>query len=424
MNTQIPFESHWNYRLVAWPIMLFSLVFVIWASLSEIDESVRGEGKVIPSGQTKILQHLEGGIVSKILVQEGQNVKKGQAIYHLSQAFFQADKKEKEMDLLALRARELRLKAEINEEKNVAYDKELKKKIPFIIENEKKLLQNSRNEFNEESGALQDKIDKEKHRLHEMQQKVKNLKVELEIAKEKLSIQESLMRKGAASRNDYLRELSVKQNLVTKIESLKSSIPITQEEIEEATNRFKSYRSKEHTKQLKELNRVRLEMNKLLEKGKANLDRESRKIITSPVNGKVNKLFFHTLGGIIKPGDKVAEITPTGDSLSIEANIKTLDRAMIWEGQKVSVEITAFDFSKYGMLEGKLISISPDSFTDERGNSYYQVRVKTTEASFSENEPVLPGMVANLNILTGKKSILEYILKPLKDIKSQSLKEH
>jgi len=424
MNSVIPFDTQWNHRLVTWPIMIFMVVFLVWATFSEIDESVRGEGKVVPSGQTKMIQHLEGGIVAEILVEEGQNVKKGEALYRLSQAFFQADQKEKEIDLLALQARELRLKAEIDEAKSLSYSKSLKQKIPYIIENEKKLFKNSRDDFKEELGALQDKIEKEQFRLKEMQQKVQNYQVELGIAKEKLLIQENLMKKGAASRNDYLRELSVKQNLVTKIDSLKSSVPVTREDIQEASKNLKSYRAKAHTKQLKELTRVRIEMNKLLEKAKANTDRETRKLITSPVNGKVNKLYFHTIGGIIKPGDKVAEITPIGASLSIEAQIKTSDRAMIWEGQKVSVEITAFDFSKYGMLEGKLVSISPDSFTDERGNSYYQVKVKTTEASFSQDEPVLPGMVANLNILTGKKSILEYILKPLKDIKSQSLKEH
>jgi len=424
MNSVIPFDNRWNHRLVTWPIMIFMVVFLVWATLSEVDESVRGEGRVVPSGQTKIIQHLEGGIVADILVEEGQNVAKGEVLYRLSQAFFQADQKEKELDLLALEARQLRLNAEIDEKTEVIFTKGLKEKIPYIINNEKKLFRSSRNDFKEESGALQDKIDKEEYRLKEMKQKVNNFRVELGIASEKLAIQERLMKKGAASRNDYLRELSVKQNLVTKIESLKSSIPVTKEEIQEATKKLKSYGSKEHSKQLKELTRVRIEMNKLLQKGKANSDRETRKLIKSPVNGEVNKLYFHTLGGIIKPGDKVAEITPIGASLTIEAQIKTSDRAMIWEGQKVSVEITAFDFSKYGMLDGTLISISPDSFTDERGGSYYQVKVKTTESSFSQDELILPGMIANLNILTGKKSILEYILKPLKDIKSQSLKEH
>jgi len=424
MNSIIPFDNHWNHRLVTWPIMLFMVVFLVWATLSEVDESVRGEGKVIPSGQTKIIQHLEGGIIANILVKEGQNVKKGESLYLLSQAFFQADQKEKEMDLLALQARELRLRAEIDGAKEPVFSKKLEERVPHIIKNEKELFINSRNDFKEEMGALQDKIEKEQHRLNEMRHKIKNLKVELGIAKEKLSIQENLMKKGAASRNDYLRELSVTQNLVTEIESLKGSIPISKEEIQEANKKLKSYVSKSHVTQLEELNRVRVQMNKLLEKDKASTDREARKLITSPVNGKINKLYFHTMGGIIKPGDKVAEITPVGESLSIEAQIKTSDRAMIWEGQKVSVEITAFDFSKYGMLEGTLVSISPDSFTNEAGASYYKVRVETKQVSFSKNELVLAGMVANLNILTGKKSILEYILKPLKDIKSQSLKEH
>lgn len=424
MNTQIPFEVSWNYRLVAWPIMLFAFVFVVWAALSEIDESVRGEGKVVPSGQTKILQHLEGGIVAEILVEEGSNVKKGDAIYLLNQSFFQADKNEKEIELLALTARQLRLKAEILESKKVIFPKILKEKIPELIKNQYQVFRNSRNDFKEESGALQDEIEQKIHRLKEMKQKVKNLDVELGIAKEKLAIQEKLMKKGAASRNDYLRELSVKQNLVTKIDSLKSSIPVGEAEIQEANKKLKSYKSKEHTKQLKELNKVKVQMRKLTAKAKASTDRQSRTLIKSPVNGKVNKLYFHTIGGIIKAGDKVAEITPIGESLTIEAQIKSLDRAQIWEGQKVSVDITAFDFSKYGMLEGELISISPDSFTDKMGNVFYQVKVKTYKTSFSKNEIILPGMVANLNILTGKKTILEYILKPLKDIKHQSMTEH
>ena len=424
MNSIIPFDNRWNHRLVTWPIMIFMVVFLVWATFSEVDESVRGEGKVVPSGQTKIIQHLEGGIIANILVREGQIVKRGEPLYRLSQAFFQADQKEKEMDLLALEARELRLKAEIDEKNEVVFSKKLIEKVPHIIKNERQLFFNSQNDFKEEAGALLDKSEKEEHRLNEMYQKIQNLQVELGIAKEKLAIQERLMKKGAASRNDYLRELSVTQNLVTQIDSLKGSIPISEEEIQEAKKKLKSYISKTHVTQLEELNRVRVQMNKLLEKGKANTDRETRKLILSPVMGKINKLYFHTVGGIIKPGDKVAEITPIGESLSIEAQIKTSDRAMIWEGQKVSVEITAFDFSKYGMLEGTLVSISPDSFSDDKGASYYKVKVETTQASFSESEVILAGMVANLNILTGKKSVLEYILKPLKDIKSQSLKEH
>ncbi len=148
-----------------------------------------------------------------------------------------------------------------------------------------------------------------------------------------------------------------------------------------------------------------------------------RKDIVSPVNGVVNKLYFNTVEGIIKPGDNIAEITPVEDKLVIEAKIKSSDRAQIWNNQKVSIEITAYDFSKYGLLEGRVVSISPDSTEDKLGNRYYMLRVKADTLGFDEDSQILPGMVANINIITGKKSVLRYLIKPLKDIAQNSFKE-
>ena len=153
------------------------------------------------------------------------------------------------------------------------------------------------------------------------------------------------------------------------------------------------------------------------------MDREQRKSVISPVNGIINKLYFYTEGGIVKAGDKMAEVTPIEDTLTIEAKIKSSDRAFIWEGQNVSVEITAYDFSRYGLLDGKLISISPDSFEDKNGSIFYLAKIKADVNQFAPDLPILPGMVANVNILTGKKTVLEYILKPIKDIKKNALNE-
>lgn len=424
MNSIIPFDNRWNYRLVTWPIMAFMIVFIIWASVSEIDETVRGEGRVVPSGQTKIIQHLEGGIIAKILVKEGDLVEKGDPLFKLSQAFFLSDQNEKKIDLYALLAQEARLKAEVAEAKTLVFDKKLALKIPNVLANEHNIFNIDRRDFNEELALLQDDIDKKRLRILEMQNKLHNLDLELAIANENVNIQERLVKQGASSRKMYLQELSKKQSLITQKQSTEHLIPVTQEELQEAKKKFENYKSKEHAKQLKELSKVRVAINKLLEKDKANSDRETRKVIKSPVNGEVNKLHFHTVGGIIKPGDDVVEITPLDGSLLIEGQIKTSDRGLIWEGQKVSVEVTAFDFSRYGSLEGTLVDISADSFVDNTGNSFYEVKVKTKESSFGEEERVLPGMVANINIITGKKSILEYILKPLKDIQKKSLKEH
>ena len=424
VNSIVDFETRWNHRVVTWPIMLFSAIFIYWASVSEVDETVRGSGTVVPSGQTKIIQHLEGGIIQKIFVKEGESVKVGQPLFKLSQAFFLSDQKEKQIELLALYASEKRLKAEIAEESELSYDPEYNKKIPNIIKTEKSIFEANNQAFKEELELLNDTINKKKYEIHEMTNKLANLQIELKIAKENVEIQSRLVKQGASSRQMYLTALAKKQSFVTERQSLKNKIPITKEELKEARQKFKNFKSKAHVKQLDELADVRLKISKLIERSKANSDREIRKTIKSPVNGTIKKIYFHTIGGIVKPGDPVVEITPIGDSLLILGRIKTSDRARVWIGQQVSVTITAFDFSRYGSLDGTLVAISPDSFTDEQGMSYYEVKVSTTKAAFGENEIVLPGMSAEINILTGKKTIMEYILKPLKDIKKNALREH
>ncbi len=424
MNSIVDFETSWNHRIVTWPIMIFTVVFLVWASLSEVDESVHGQGNVVPSGQTKIIQHLEGGIIQEIYIKEGEVVKKDQSLFKLSQAFFLSDKQEKEIELSSLYAEEARLQAEIDEKESVTFDKSYKDEIPHIIKNELSVFEVNRRSFNEELSILKEGVSKKEFEIIEMTNKLFNLETELKIAKENVSIQEILVKKGASSRQMYLQELATKQNFITQSESLKNSIPIVKNELEEAQKKYENFKSKEHAKQLKELREIRISITKLLKRSQANRDREVRKTITSPVNGTVKEMYFHTIGGIVKPGDPVVEITPIGKSLIIVGQIKTSDRARVWIGQTVSVSISAFDFSRYGALDGTLIAISPDSFVDNKGVSYYEVKIKTGKASFSETELVLPGMSADINILTGKKTIMEYILKPLKDIKKNALREH
>lgn len=424
MTSQTPFSNPWNYRLITLPIMLFVTIFIIWSALSEIEQSVKGEGRIIPSGQTKVLQHLEGGIIAEILVKEGESVDKGTPIFKLSQAFFQADQNEKKIELDALYARQARLNAHIEEKPRPLFSKELREQRPSIVHNEEKSFTSEHQAFLEELGSHEDKMAQKRLELTKTQARITNLDLELTIAVERVDIAGKLVQKGASSRNEYLKELALKQTLVTQLQTLSDSLPVLEKEIEEEKRLKHAFISGFKAQKLEELGKVQVQINKLLEKDKANVDRELRKLILSPVKGKVNKLHFHTIGGIIKPGDKVAEITPSGDSLMVLAQIKTHDRALIWEGQKVSVEITAFDYSRYGMLSGELIAISPDSFVDQQGNSYYEVKIQTTKSSFSQDEQILPGMIANVHIITGKKSILSYLIKPLKDISTRALKEY
>lgn len=423
MNRGLFEEKKWNYYTTVIPIMIFFTVFLSWAAISEVDEAIKGTGKVVPSGQTKVIQNLEGGIISAILVEEGKTVKKGDIIYNLSNAFFSSEFVTKEIDLLSLQAVLIRLEALIDNQKIIEFPDELKKKIPDIIENETRIFYEDLENNQRKVDIAKDQYNQKDYKLRETKIRFNNLSIELNLAMENMKILDELLNKKVASKKEYILELSKKQNIVTQIDETRNSIPILQEEIEESKKKIASVESENRSKQLSKYSEIKTEINKAIEKNKANVDREQRKSVISPVNGIINKLYFYTEGGIVKPGDKMAEITPIEDSLTIEAKIKSSDRAFIWEGQDVSVEITAYDFSKYGLLNGKLISISPDSFEDRNGSIFYIAKIKADVNQFAPDLPILPGMVANVNILTGKKTVLKYIIKPLKNISKNALSE-
>jgi len=254
--------------------------------------------------------------------------------------------------------------------------------------------------------------------------KVENLTIELKLAVKNVKISDSLYKKRAISKKKFLDELSKKQKIFTQLEDVRHIMPIIKEEMKEQEKKISSLKADYKKKLLIELGKIQIEIDKLKEKIKADTDRKIRTEIVSPVDGVVKKLYFYTVGGTVRPGDKVAEITPLNDQLVIEAKVRASDRALIWEGQKVAIEITAYDYYKYGRIDGKLVNISPDSVTDKRGNSYYIVKVVADNYKFNEKSPIMTGMVAKIYILSAKRSILYYLLKPLKDIAKHSLTEH
>lgn len=423
MNRHIPFERKWNYYSVAIPIILLVSTCIFWSAVTEIDEIVRGGGKVVPSGQTKKIQHLEGGIIGEILVEEGERINKGQSIYMLNNETFESELKQVEIQLYSFMAKEVRIQHEIDGKKSIKFPTEIAQRLPGIVDSEKNIFQVNREIYYEQISLLENSLLQEKLKLKELEETTHNLTTELRVADESLSILETLVKKGAGSRLDYLDQLKEKQKLHTRVEETNNELSITKEKINAAKKNIESFKNEHRITLLGELNTIKVEKATFIEKRKAISDREKRKLITSPVRGIVNKLYFHTIRGIIKPGDTIAEVTPIDDSLTIEAKIKAVDRAHISSGQKVSIEITAYDTARYGMLDGELFSISPDSFMDNSGNVFYMVKVKANTLNFAPDLQIMPGMMANINILTGKKTILEYIIKPLKDITRNSLRE-
>ena len=416
-------EKRWNYYVTVVPVGLLIVFFLIWSMVSEIDEMVRGTGKIVPSEQTKVLQHMEGGIVSQLFVKEGDIVKANQPIYQLTQAFFTADMKGKDLDRISLEAKEKRLMALIDEKEELVFEPEFVNEYPQIASNELKIFKSERQNSFERLSSAQQKVEQKQYELRDLEVRQKNLAVEMNMAVENTTIAENLMKSSAGSRKEYLLELSKKQTLITQSDQVKNQIPVSQGKYKEAMFELGAIRSEIQSKLLNDLKDTRVKIQQLSQQSEASIDRANRLLITSPVNGIVNVLYFHTIGGTIKAGDKVAEITPIEDGVMIEASIKASDRGRIWMGQKARIEITAYDYAKYGMLEGTLVSISADSFTNQKGEIFYTIKVKADKDSLGANQPIMPGMEANVNIITGKRTVMNYILFPLKRIAKNALAE-
>lgn len=422
MMNKMALEKRWNYYITVVPIGLFLLVALIWAGFSEIDEVVRGEGKVIPSGQTKILQHMEGGIVAEILVNEGDTVSVNQPIYRLEQASFTADLNEKGLEKVALQAKQQRLES-LTYDKNLVYSPEFMKQYPQIVSNEMQIYHSEKlNNSDRLNSALQ-KVEQKKYEIQDLEAKLRDLTSELDVETENASIAEQLMKSGAGSKKEYLAEKSKKQNLITQLNSIKNQIPVARGKAKEGLFEVSSIKSEIKSKALNELQDIRLKLSQTFQQSEASGDRTKRLLITSPVKGIVNKLYYYTIGGAIKAGDKVAEITPLESGFMIDANIRALDRGRIWMGQKVNIEITAYDYAKYGKIEGQLVSISPDSYTNQKGEILYAVKVKAYKDNLGVNLPIMPGMEAVVNIVTGKRTVLSYLFLPIKRMGKNSMLE-
>lgn len=405
--------------------MLFVVTFLTWAYFSEIDEVVKAQGKVIPSSQIKNLQHLEGGIISEILVSEGETVKPGQVLYKIKNQYFKSQTVENEIEIVAKQVKQKRIEALLDEKNHLEFTLEMKKKVPNIVQNEISIFQEMQNKTHYQIDILRDQLHQKISLLRELEIKLENLSIEYDLATKNMKIQNNMRVKKVISEEKYLQHLANKQKIFTQLEEVRYTIPSVKSEIKEYKNKIENEKSKIRSELLQEYNEIVFEIQKLQETIKTHRDREMRTDIVSPVYGIVNKLHYHTIGGIIKAGESVAEISPIEDELIIEAKVKASDRAYIYPGQEVKIEVTAYNFARYGMITGELIGISPDSTTDDKnGENYYTLRIRANRYQFDQKSPILIGMTVNVSILTAKRTVLEYILKPMRDIGNKALQEY
>jgi adhesin transport system membrane fusion protein len=407
-------------------LVMFLLSAFLWAYAAEIDEVTRGLGRVIPSSQVQVVQNLEGGILKELFVREGETVEKGAVLMRIDDTGFASSLGELKAGQYAFQARIARLVAQA-ESKPLEFPPELLAEARQVAQSEEKLYQANETTVQSQVEILRVQADQRKQELSELYGKLRQFDDSLKLAREELELTEPLADRNVVPKVELLRLRRQVSDLQGELNTTRLAVPRAQSAVQEANRRveekFNTYRSQSLT----ELAEVKAQLAQVLETLSAARDRVQRTDVTSPVKGIVKSLRLRTIGGVVKPGMDLIEIVPVEDTLLVEAKVRPADIAFLRVDQKATVKITAYDFSIYGGLDGRLEGIGADTFVDEEdGESYYKVIIRTDRnylERHGEKLPIIPGMVASVDVLTGRKTVLDYLMKPILKAKHEALSE-
>lgn len=416
-----------RYHIILIASVVFLFIALIWANFAVLDVVTVGQGKVIPSSNMQVIQNLEGGIVKDIRVKVGDVVDRDQVLMVIDDTRFVSSLKENETQMGALKAKIIRLTAETNGEELII-PKELEDQYPQYVKSERNLYESRKKELQVKLNILKDDVEQRKQELTGAKQKADQTQRSLDLVKKELSLTKPLVSQGAVSEVDVLRLERTVNDLAGELEQTNLSIPKLEANLTSSQRKMEELLITFKTEALSDLNTAKAEYNKLVETNTAAADRVKRTIVRSPVHGTINQVKVTTIGGIVQPGQDLINIVPLGDTLLIEANIRPADIGFLRPGLDAVVKISAYDFSIYGGLKARVEHISADTIMDEKGNPFYQIRVRTTERSYiigkhGEHLQIIPGMSATVDILTGQKTVLEYLLKPIIKAKKNAMRE-
>lgn len=420
-DEDLPLSSH----LLLFFILAFFGIFFLWASFAKLDEVTRGDGTVVPSSEIQKISSLEGGIVEKFFFKKGDEVKKGDILVRLNDIASSSDLGSNNARYLGLLATVTRLQSEV-EGRLPSFPDEVMKGAPQSVTEEMNAYRANKDQVASQTSIMEQQKSQRSQELSELQIRASDIRGQLGLVREEKQMVEPLVARGAAPRMELLqldRQIKEKQ---TELNGVLSAIPRARSAIGEANARIREVKSASKAQAQTELSAKLIEMN-AIKQGLAGLkDRKTRADIKSPVDGFIKELKVYTVGGVVQPGQEFIEIVPKDDQLLVEAKINPKDIAFLYPEQPAIVKITAYDFAIYGGLEGKVMSISPDAVTNEEGDSFYIVTVLTQDSALKrkgEVLPIIPGMIASVDILTGEKTVMEYMLKPFIKTLNNSLNE-
>lgn len=399
-------------------------LFVFWAANAPLDEVARGQGRVIPTSQIQVVQNLEGGILSELLVREGQKVAKGQVLVRIDDTSLASSFREQRVRYLGLLAAIARLEGEANG-RAIVYPPEVLKE-PSLSERETELHNSRLSTLESSVGALRQQVDQRRSEISETENKISSLERSVSYANEELRFTEPLFEQGAVSRVELLRLQREVNEMTGTLKSTRINLEKARQALREAQQRVDEKISAFKTESLSQLGENRTKLASLQETQSAAEDRVNRTEVRAPLDGIVKKLNINTVGGVIKPGADILELVPIDDTLMIEAKVSPTDIAFIRPGQEAIIKLTAYDFAIYGSIPGTIEQVGADSIVDDKGNITYQVLVRTNEKKLqkaNKDIEIIPGMVAEVDVLTGKRTVLQYLMKPVMRMREYGLRE-
>lgn len=406
-------------------VVSVSVVFVlalIWMMLASVDQVVRAYGRIIPTSKAQVIQHLEGGIVSAIHVHEGQLVDVNSELVSISDVQANSQLGERKVKKDALQAQVARLEAEA--QGNPFDTHSLQIDDASVLEREYQVYVARQEKLSQSLSVLRAQYEQRRQELAEIVARKQGAVKEQAIAKQQLAVTMQMIERQAASKLELLEAQGRSERLDSQLRELDASIPKLRAAVQELASRISETNAQFKAEARNQLSEAQIELSRVSEEVNAGNDRLQRTEVKSPVKGTVNRIYISTIGGVIRAGDPLMEITPVGDNLTIEARISPQDRAEIRPGMRSVIRISAFDYAIYGSLTGKVTEISADTIADEKGERYYRVQIDIDPKSYQGFRKRLgPGMTATADIVMGNRTIFQYLMSPMTRFMSEALRD-
>lgn len=423
-NAAVLMKTPKGGRFLIYTTLLAIMIALIWASVAPLAEITRGMGIVIPSSRLQVVQNLEGGILEELYVVEGQYVKANEPLMQLDDTRFVSSYRESAVEYYSELARAARLRAELS-------GTELK--FPEELNNYQDYMAREKDIFEKRIAGLKSQVDisnrqvsQAKHELVAAEAQLEFLTTSLELGEEELELTRPLARQGVVSKVELIQLKQRVNDLASEQKMTELNIPKLKDAYQEVLARKKEVTVQFREEVVQELRETEVRLDQLTESHSALEDKVVRTMIRSPLDGIVKKIHINTIGGVVQPGADLMEIVPVEDNLLVEAQISPKDIGFLREGMRTVVKLTAYDFAIYGGLEGTLEHISADTIKDEKGESFYIVRIRTeTNYLGTPAKPleIIPGMRTNVDIITGEKTLMAYLLKPILRARENALTE-